>query len=148
MTVLRGACSACCPPWLATQLRLTVSGSAACPQPIMARWEELSGAGGGSASSSSCTSLRCRRVHLAFRCKMACVLPMPLLPDLLCSHCHCSHAAGQRLLERYGMTETGMLLGNPYRGERRPGSVGLPFPGVDARLALADGSDAGEGALR
>ena len=46
------------------------------------------------------------------------------------------------------MTETGMLLGNPYCGERRPGSVGLPFPGVDARLAHADGSDAGEGALR
>lgn len=46
------------------QLRLTVSGSAACPAPIMQRWEQLS---------------------------------------------------GRRLLERYGMTETGMILGNPYR---------------------------------
>lgn len=40
---------------------------------------------------------------------------------------------GQRLLERYGMTEAGMLLSNPYRGERRPGSVGLPLPGVTVK---------------
>lgn len=32
------------------------------------------------------------------------------------------------------MTETGMILGNPYCGERRPGSVGLPFPGVEVKL--------------
>jgi malonyl-CoA/methylmalonyl-CoA synthetase len=36
---------------------------------------------------------------------------------------------GQRILERYGMTETGMNLTNPYDGERRPGTVGMPFPG-------------------
>ena len=40
---------------------------------------------------------------------------------------------GQRLLERYGMTEIGMGLSNPYRGERRPGTVGQPLPGVDLR---------------
>ena len=42
---------------------------------------------------------------------------------------------GQRVLERYGMTETGMLVSNPYVGERRAGSVGLPLPGVELRIA-------------
>jgi len=41
---------------------------------------------------------------------------------------------GHTLLERYGMTETGMNLSNPLHGERRVGSVGLPLPGVDARI--------------
>ena len=39
------------------------------------------------------------------------------------------------LLERYGMTETGMNLSNPLHGERRVGAVGLPLPGVTARIA-------------
>jgi malonyl-CoA/methylmalonyl-CoA synthetase len=43
-------------------------------------------------------------------------------------------ASGHTLLERYGMTEIGMGLGNPLHGERRPGSVGSPFPGVSVRL--------------
>jgi malonyl-CoA/methylmalonyl-CoA synthetase len=53
---------------------------------------------------------------------------------------------GYRLLERYGMTETGMNCSNPLHGERRMGSVGLPLPGVEARIVdpetvelLADG---------
>lgn len=41
------------------------------------------------------------------------------------------------LLERYGMTEIGMGLSNSYRGERRPGHVGLPLPGVEMRLVDA-----------
>lgn len=41
---------------------------------------------------------------------------------------------GHVLLERYGMTETGMILSNPLDGGRRPGCVGLPLPGVEARL--------------
>jgi malonyl-CoA/methylmalonyl-CoA synthetase len=41
---------------------------------------------------------------------------------------------GQRILERYGMTETIMNLTNPYDGERRPGTVGMPFPGQEARI--------------
>lgn len=41
---------------------------------------------------------------------------------------------GQRLLERYGMTETGMILSNPLDGDRRPGTVGLPLPCVEVRL--------------
>jgi malonyl-CoA/methylmalonyl-CoA synthetase len=42
--------------------------------------------------------------------------------------------SGQRVLERYGMTETVMLTSNPYDGERRPGTVGRPLPGVSVRL--------------
>lgn len=41
---------------------------------------------------------------------------------------------GHTLLERYGMTETGMILSNPLHGERRPGSVGTPLPGVEVRM--------------
>jgi malonyl-CoA/methylmalonyl-CoA synthetase len=51
-------------------------------------------------------------------------------------------SGGQRLLERYGMTEIGMALSNPYcNGERRPGFVGLPLPGVTLRLVDDDGQD-------
>ncbi len=42
--------------------------------------------------------------------------------------------SGQILLERYGMTELGMAISNPYTGERRPGYVGLPLPGVSIKL--------------
>ncbi len=47
---------------------------------------------------------------------------------------------GQVLLERYGMTEIGMAISNPYRGERRAGHVGQPLPGVEVRLVDEDGS--------
>ena len=46
---------------------------------------------------------------------------------------------GQKLLERYGMTEIGMALSNAFNGERRPGSVGLPLPGVEIRLKSESG---------
>ena len=52
---------------------------------------------------------------------------------------------GHTLLERYGMTELGMALSNPLAGERRPGYVGQPLPGVDIRLVDEDGRDVGEG---
>lgn len=42
---------------------------------------------------------------------------------------------GHTLLERYGMSETSMLISNPLHGERRVGSVGLPLPGVEVRIA-------------
>ncbi len=48
---------------------------------------------------------------------------------------------GHTLLERYGMTEIGMALSNPLSGERRPGVVGTPLPGVDVRLVDADGRE-------
>jgi malonyl-CoA/methylmalonyl-CoA synthetase len=56
----------------------------------------------------------------------------PLPADL---HRRLEEASGQRVLERYGMTETVMLVSNPYEGERRPGTVGLPLPGVELRLS-------------
>ena len=56
----------------------------------------------------------------------------PLSADL---HRRLADATGAAVLERYGMTETVMLASNPYDAERRPGSVGIPLPGVDVRLA-------------
>jgi len=41
---------------------------------------------------------------------------------------------GHRILERYGMTEAGMITSNPYAGDRIPGTVGMPLPGVEARI--------------
>jgi malonyl-CoA/methylmalonyl-CoA synthetase len=42
--------------------------------------------------------------------------------------------SGHVLLERYGMTEIGMGISNPYEGLRKPGSIGMPLPGVSVRL--------------
>lgn len=44
---------------------------------------------------------------------------------------------GHRLLERYGMTEFVMALSNPLKGERKPGTVGKPFPGIQVKI-IAD----------
>jgi malonyl-CoA/methylmalonyl-CoA synthetase len=52
---------------------------------------------------------------------------------------------GHTLLERFGMTEIGMGLSNPLRGERVPGEVGRPLPGVEARLVDDRGVPLGEG---
>jgi len=42
---------------------------------------------------------------------------------------------GHKILERYGMTETNMNISNPYDGDRIPGSIGFPLPGVEIRIA-------------
>ncbi|MEW5724439.1 MAG: acyl-CoA synthetase, partial [Thermodesulfobacteriota bacterium] len=55
---------------------------------------------------------------------------------------------GHVLLERYGMTEIGMALSNPLEGERVPGSVGCPLPGVAVRLADENGPTAGPGEIQ
>jgi malonyl-CoA/methylmalonyl-CoA synthetase len=52
---------------------------------------------------------------------------------------------GHVILERYGMTETLMNLSNPYEGERRAGSVGIPLPGVAVRLVDGERRDVEEG---
>jgi malonyl-CoA/methylmalonyl-CoA synthetase len=75
--------------------RLMMSGSAALPVSVLARWREIT---------------------------------------------------GHTLLERYGMTEIGMGLSNPLRGDRRPGFVGTPLPGVTARLVDDSGQAVGAGA--
>ena len=56
----------------------------------------------------------------------------PLLPQTFVDF---EARTGQRILERYGMTETGMITSNPRDGERRGGSVGLPLPGVSVRIS-------------
>jgi malonyl-CoA/methylmalonyl-CoA synthetase len=53
--------------------------------------------------------------------------------------------SGHTLLERYGMTEIGMAVSNPLNGERVPGSVGRPLPGVEAQLVGEDGKPASAG---
>ena len=52
---------------------------------------------------------------------------------------------GSVILERYGMTETLMNVGNPYAGERRPGTVGLPFAHVAVRIRDDAGNDVADG---
>src|SRR6185436_4948281 len=60
----------------------------------------------------------------------------PLLAE---THVEFEERTGHRILERYGMTETGMLTSNPLRGERRAGTVGLPLPGTSVRTVDEDG---------
>ena len=66
-------------------------------------------------------------------------------PMLLDTHLKWHERTGHTVLERYGMTETCMNTSNPYDGERKPGTVGLPLPGVDLRLADADGNPVPQG---
>lgn len=60
----------------------------------------------------------------------------PLLAE---THQSFEQRTGHRILERYGMSEAGMITSNPYRGERRAGTVGYPLPGVEVRVV--DGAD-------
>lgn len=55
----------------------------------------------------------------------------PLLAE---THREWSARTGHAVLERYGMTETNMNTSNPYDGERAPGAVGFPLPGVSVRV--------------
>ena len=59
----------------------------------------------------------------------------PLLAD---THDNWRGRTGHAILERYGMTETNMNISNPYEGERRAGTVGLPLPGVDVKITDAE----------
>jgi malonyl-CoA/methylmalonyl-CoA synthetase len=59
----------------------------------------------------------------------------PLLAE---THRAFQERTGHAILERYGMTETGMNTSNPYDGDRVPGTVGFPLPGVSLRVADAE----------
>ena len=59
----------------------------------------------------------------------------PLPPELFR---RCERLLGQPPLERYGITEGGIVVSNPYDGPRRPGRVGHPLPGVEVRLGAGD----------
>lgn len=50
----------------------------------------------------------------------------------------CTKLLGQRPVERYGITEGGIVVTNPYDGPRQPGRVGFPFPGVEVKLGDMD----------
>src|SRR5690606_22229284 len=56
-------------------------------------------------------------------------------PLLAQTHVQFEEATGHKILERYGMTECGMITSNPYDGERVPGTVGFSLPDVTVRIA-------------
>ena len=68
----------------------------------------------------------------------------PLLSE---THADFEARTGQRIIERYGMTETGMLTSNPLDGERRPGTVGLPLPGTSVRVVDESGQACAAGEI-
>ena len=62
----------------------------------------------------------------------------PLLAD---THREWQGRTGHQILERYGMTETNMNCSNPYAGERRAGTVGLPLPGIAVKVCDGQGHE-------
>jgi malonyl-CoA/methylmalonyl-CoA synthetase len=68
----------------------------------------------------------------------------PLLAE---THVEFEKRTGHRILERYGMTETGMLTSNPLEGERKAGSVGPALPGVEVRVMDDDDVPVAAGAI-
>lgn len=81
-------------------------------------------------ASPAFTAERCRNVRVFISGSA------PLTPETFAAF---EQRTGQRILERYGMTETGMNSSNPLHGERRPGSVGPALPGVRIRIVDDDG---------
>ncbi len=68
----------------------------------------------------------------------------PLLPETFDAF---RERSGQAILERYGMTESGMITSNPLDGARVGGTVGMPLPGVEVRIVGDDGTPCGPGAI-
>lgn len=66
----------------------------------------------------------------------------PLLAE---THREFEQRTGHRILERYGMSEAGIILSNPYEGERAAGTVGYPLPGVQTRVIGAEGQEVPDG---
>ena len=62
----------------------------------------------------------------------------PLLAE---THIQFEDLTGQKILERYGMTETNMNTSNPYNGDRRAGTVGFPLPGVSVKICDPETGD-------
>lgn len=81
---------------------------------------------------------RCRKMRLFISGSA------PLLPQTFEEF---ERRTGHAILERYGMTETGMNTSNPLGGPRVPGTVGPPLPGVDVRIIKPDGAPAGTGEI-
>ena len=68
----------------------------------------------------------------------------PLLPETFEAF---RERTGQTILERYGMSETGMCTSNPLNGPRVAGTVGRPLAGVDVRVVADDGTLCGPGQI-
>jgi len=68
-------------------------------------------------------------------------------PLLAHTHEAFKQRTGQVILERYGMTETGMNTSNPYDGERIAGTVGRALPGVTVRVTDAQSGEAAAGEI-
>lgn len=92
---------------------------------LIARWDAAPDA------TREVWSAGARRARLMM-CGSA-ALPVPVLARW-------QEITGQVLLERYGLTEVGMVLSNPLHGRRRPASVGTPLPGVTVRLVDEHGA--------
>lgn len=103
-------------------------------QRLTAAWNEAD------AARRAAMTKACRALRLMV-CGSA-ALPVPVFRKW-------EEVSGHVLLERYGMTEIGMALSNPLHGERLPGTVGKPLPGVEVRLVdeagqLVEGEQPGE----
>jgi malonyl-CoA/methylmalonyl-CoA synthetase len=72
------------------------------------------------------------------RMRLFCSGSAPLAPETFAAF---RELTGHDILERYGMTETGMNLSNPYAGPRLPGTVGTPLPGVSIRIVDRQDAD-------
>ncbi len=68
----------------------------------------------------------------------------PLLPETFSEF---RRRIGKAILERYGMTETGMITSNPLDGARVAGTVGVPLPGIQVRITASDGLVLGDGEI-
>jgi len=77
------------------------------------------------------------------RMRLFCSGSAPLAPETFTAF---RELTGHDILERYGMTETGMNLSNPYAGVRLPGAVGTPLPGVSIRIVDREDRDLPPGA--
>lgn len=80
-------------------------------------------------------------------CKRARLFVSGSAPLLAETHRQFEARSGHRILERYGMTETNMNTSNPYEGERRAGSVGLPLPDVELRICDESGRELPRGEI-
>jgi acyl-CoA synthetase (AMP-forming)/AMP-acid ligase II len=63
------------------------------------------------------------------------------------THSRFQEVFGHSILERYGMTETLMVLSNPYGGQRKPGSVGFPLQGIEVSLVDDNGYPVPQGEI-
>ena len=62
-------------------------------------------------------------------------------PMLAETHAQFTARTGHHILERYGMTETNMSTSNPFNGVRKPGTVGMPLPGVELKITDPSSGD-------